>query len=52
MRTIKSIRLPRKIKKDIIKTCGYGNYHWIMNMMRFRYINTGVFYTKIRKSNG
>ena len=37
MRTIKSIRLPRKLKKDVIKVCGRENYYKIMFMMRLRY---------------
>lgn len=52
MRTIQSIRLPRKLKKDIIKVCGRGNYDKMMSMMRLRYIKTGEFYTKIKKGNG
>lgn len=52
MRTIHSIRLPRKLKKDVINTCGYGDYYWIKNIMRLRYMNTGEFYTKIKKGNG
>lgn len=52
MRTIKSIRLPRKLKKDVIKVCGRENYYKMMFMMRLRYIKTGEFYTKIKKGNG
>jgi hypothetical protein len=51
MRTIKSIRLPRKLKKDVIKVCGRENYYKMI-MMRLRYIKTGEFVTKIKKGNG
>lgn len=49
MRTIKSIRLPRKLKKDVIKVCGRENYYKMMFMMRLRYIKTGEFYTKTQE---
>ena len=52
MRKIKSILLPRKLKKDVIKVCGRENYYKMMFMMRLRYIKTGEFYTKIKKGNG
>lgn len=52
MRTVKSIRLPRKLKKDVIKVCGRENYYKMMFVMRLRYIKTGELYTKIKKSNG
>lgn len=52
MRTATSIRLPRKLKKDAIKVCGRENYHNMITIMRLRYIVTGEFYTKIKKSNG
>lgn len=52
MRTVKSIRLPRKLKKDVIKVCGRGNYYKMIFVMRLRYIKTGEFYTKIKKGNG
>lgn len=52
MRTIKSIRLPRKLKKDIIKVCGRGDYYMVLVMMRQRYMMTGECYTKIKKSDG
>jgi hypothetical protein len=35
MRTIKSIRLPRKLKKDVIKVCGRENYYKMMFMSAY-----------------
>lgn len=46
----KKVRLPRKLKKDVIKVCGRENYHKVIFMMRLRYIKTGEFYTKIKKT--
>lgn len=48
----KPIRLPRKLKKDIIRVSGRGNYYGIIAFMALMYANTGNPYTKIKRSNG
>lgn len=46
----KKARLPRKLKKDIIKVVGRENYYKIIRVLRIRLlIGGGLFGTKIRK---
>lgn len=44
------IRLPRKLKKDIIKTSGRSNYYAIIAILRMKYEMTGNQYTNIKKA--
>jgi len=44
------LRLPRKLKKDIIKTSGREAYQKIMYIMVMQVIHCGSQYIKIRKS--
>lgn len=46
----KSIRLPRKLKKDIIKTSGREAYWQIMSLIHLQILMGGSQYIKIRKT--
>ena len=46
----KPIRLPRKLKKDIIKVSGRENYYRVVFLMTLRYVKTGNQYIKIKKA--
>jgi len=48
----KPVRLPRKLKKDIIKVSGRESYYRVVRFMIYKYIKTGNQYLKIKKSNG
>lgn len=48
----KPIRLPRKLKKDIIKASGRENYYRIVFLMTLGYVKTGNQYIKIKRGNG
>ncbi len=48
----KPIRLPRKLKKDIIKVSGRDNYYRVVLLMTLRYVKTGNQYIKIKRGNG
>lgn len=45
----KPIRLPRKLKKDIIKTSGRQAYYDIMGLIHLQIMMGGTQYVKIRK---
>ena len=47
----KPIRLPRKFKKDIIKTSGRESYWKIIGLMYMQVMVGGTQYLKIRKVN-
>lgn len=47
----KPIRLPRKFKKDIIKTSGRESYWKIIGLMHMQVMMGGTQYLKIRKVN-
>ena len=47
----KPIRLPRKFKKDIIKTSGSESYWKIIGLMYMQVMMGGTQYLKIRKVN-
>ncbi|TGY80006.1 hypothetical protein [Lepagella muris] len=47
----KPIRLPRKFKKDIIKTSGRESYWKIIGLMYMQVMMGGTQYLKIRKVN-
>lgn len=47
----KPIRLPRKLKKDIIKTSGREAYRKIIDAIYLQIILGGTQYLKIRKVN-
>lgn len=47
----KPIRLPRKFKKDIIKTSGRESYWKIIGLMYMQVMMGGTQYFKIRKVN-
>lgn len=47
----KPIRLPRKLKKDIIKTSGRESYWKIIGLMYMQVMMGGTQYLKIRKVN-
>lgn len=49
MTTQKPIRLPRKLKKDIIKTSGRENYYKIMGLIYCQLMMGGTQYIKIHK---
>lgn len=51
MTTKKPVRLPRKLKKDIIKTAGREAYYQIMSAIYFQLMCGGSQYIKIRKVN-
>lgn len=48
---LKPIRLPRKLKKDIIKTSGRDAYWQIMGYIHLQVMMGGPQYIKIRKRN-
>lgn len=48
----KPIRLPRKLKKDIIKVAGRDSFYRVMYIMTLQYVNTGNQYIKIKRGNG
>lgn len=47
----KPLRLPRKLKKDIIKTSGRDAYYQIMSLMGIQVMCGGSQYIKITKRN-
>lgn len=47
----KPIRLPRKFKKDVIKTSGRESYWKIIGLMYMQVMMGGTQYLKIRKVN-
>lgn len=48
----KPIRLPRKLKKDIIKVSGRESFYRVLYFMTYKYIKTGNQYLKIKRGNG
>ncbi len=48
----KPIRLPRKLKRDIVRVSGRNSYHRIIAIMTLKYAKTGNPYIKIKRSNG
>lgn len=50
MQAKKPLRLPRKLKKDIIKTAGRENYNKVMLLMAYQVINGQGQYLNIRKA--
>lgn len=50
MTTPNPVRLPRKLKKDIIKTSGREAYRKIIGMIYFQLMMGGTQYIKIRKT--
>lgn len=46
----KPIRLPRKLKKDIIKVSGRENYYRVVFLMTLSYVKTDNQYIKIKKA--
>lgn len=49
MTTAKPVRLPRKLKKDIIKTSGRDAYRQILSTIYFQLMLGGTQYISIRK---
>lgn len=43
-------RLPRKLKKDLIKTCGRGDYQTLMTIIREHVERFGAAKFKIKKT--
>lgn len=48
----KPLRLPRKLKKDIIKVAGRESYYNAVFIMTLQYVSTGNQYIKIKRGNG
>lgn len=46
------LRLPRKLKKDIIKVAGRDSFYRVMYIMTLQYVNTGNQYIKTKRGNG
>ena len=46
------LRLPRKLKKDIIKVAGRDSFYRVIYIMTLQYVNTGNQYIKIKRGNG
>ena len=46
------LRLPRKLKKGIIKVAGRDSFDRVMYIMTLQYVNTGNQYIKIKRGNG
>lgn len=51
MKKEKPIRLPRKLKKDIIKTSGRKAYWEIIGLIYMQVLMGGTQYIKIRKTH-